>query len=65
MIRKCGTPEYCAPEVLSGKYGLECDIWSLGILLFVMLAGRFPFKGRTVQETLFLVSQAKLDFKSA
>lgn len=63
-MRKCGTPEYCAPEVLQGNYGYECDLWSLGVLLYVMLIGRFPFKGRNVQETLFLASKAKLTFKS-
>lgn len=41
----CGTPSYMAPEMVSGlEYsGFMTDIWSLGVMLFVLLAGRFPF----------------------
>jgi len=40
----CGTPDYLAPEVLTGKgYNTAVDIWSLGILIYEMLAGYPPF----------------------
>jgi cGMP-dependent protein kinase len=39
-----GTPHYMAPEILNGRgYGLEVDIWSLGVLLFELVCGYLPF----------------------
>ncbi len=62
MNRKCGTPEYCAPEVLSGHYNLECDMWSLGVLTYIMLSGYMPFKGKDIHDTLSKVKAGNIDF---
>jgi serine/threonine protein kinase len=42
----CGTTNYMAPEIFEKKtYDLKVDIWALGVLIFSMLFGEFPFKG--------------------
>ncbi|CBJ30826.1 calcium-dependent protein kinase [Ectocarpus siliculosus] len=47
-----GTPYSIAPECLTGGYTLQCDVWSVGVLAFMMLAGKPPFTGRDDFEVL-------------
>lgn len=67
---ECGTPNYVAPEVLSqDKYDYKCDIWSLGIITFVLLSGGYlPFfpddeeSFRAKTDLLEKVKEGKWDF---
>lgn len=57
-----GTPFYMAPEVLERCYGPEADVWSVGVVVFLMLAGRLPFDGATDRQIIKAVLDSEPDF---
>lgn len=65
LVSAVGTPYYVSPDVLRGKYGAECDIWALGVLLFVMLGGNPPFLGETEKEVYSKIIHQELEFDPA
>ncbi|KAF8719476.1 hypothetical protein HU200_024199 [Digitaria exilis] len=57
----CGTPAYVAPEVLirKGYSGAKADVWSCGVILFVLVASYLPFHGRNLIEMYKKISKAE------
>lgn len=51
-----------APEVLKQSYGKECDVWSLGVILFIMLSGYPPFGGDDEREIFYNTNNQPLEF---
>lgn len=58
----CGSPHYMAPEVLGGRYNCQVDVWSLGVLVYLMLYGRYPFNGRHARDIMVMVVTAPIKF---
>lgn len=48
LFKRCGTPGYVAPEILRDKpYDCKADVYSLGIIFYIILTGRIPFNGKS------------------
>ena len=60
----CGTPTYMAPEIVSKKEysGAPVDVWALGVLLYVLLCGTFPFKAQDEKELYRKIIKGTFDF---
>lgn len=62
MKTKAGTAYYIAPEILLGGYNEKCDIWSCGVIMYILLSGSPPFGGDDDNQIMAAAKRGKLDF---
>jgi calcium-dependent protein kinase len=56
-----GSPYYIAPEVISRDYTELCDLWSCGVIMYILLTGRLPFNGLTQEEIMNKIKEGTYD----
>ncbi|RLO00444.1 hypothetical protein DYB28_013841, partial [Aphanomyces astaci] len=62
LTTACGTPSYVAPEILLHEpYGKPVDVWSVGVITYILLVGYMPFHGNTQVELFSRIKHAEYD----
>jgi calcium-dependent protein kinase len=59
-----GTVHYVAPEVIQKKYNEKCDLWSCGVIMYVLLSRKPPFAGENTDEIIEKIKKGSYDLKS-
>ena len=62
MEEKVGTLYYMAPEVILGNYNKKCDVWSCGVILYIMLSGNPPFFSKNEQKLKEKICKMEYNF---
>mmetsp|Transcript_42569 Transcript_42569/g.97618 ORF Transcript_42569/g.97618 Transcript_42569/m.97618 type:complete len:560 (-) Transcript_42569:272-1951(-) len=56
MEASCGTLSYIAPEVMDGSYTSQCDIWSFGVVMHMLIVGYMPFRGSEAHQMVCIMN---------
>lgn len=63
LTTQCGSPEYVAPEILIGSsYGTKADMWSIGVIIYILLGGYAPFMENNQNALFFKIKRAEYEF---
>ena len=63
MRTRIGTPYYVCPEIIRGTYTKQCDMWSVGVLAYILLCGYPPFHGESEADLFDRILEGKFEFK--
>lgn len=64
LVSRVGTPYYIAPEVLHRNYNEKCDVWSVGVVLYMIVYNYPPFKGQDAIKVMESVLKDEISYKT-
>lgn len=64
LTEMCGSPHYISPELIKKKYTISSDIWALGVMVFFMLTGKYPFEGKSTPKVVDEILNKNINWKS-
>lgn len=65
LSREVGTSYYIAPEVVLKRYTNSCDIWSCGVILYILLCGYPPYDGESDEEIMEMILRDRIEFEES
>ena len=57
-----GTPYYLAPELIQGKYNEKCDVWSIGVIMYLLIAGKLPFYDDNSELLMYKIKYSEITY---
>lgn len=61
--KSVGSPYYMAPEIIDGSYTFKTDIWSVGVILYVLMTGKYPYTGQDQEEVFYNIKNKEYNMK--
>lgn len=63
LTERFGTIYYISPEVLKGHYNAKCDIWSMGVIMYILLCGEPPFNADSDDKIMQKIMKGKFEYR--
>ncbi|CAE8650031.1 unnamed protein product, partial [Polarella glacialis] len=60
----CGSPHYLAPELIGQRYNCQVDMWAFGVLIYLLMYGRYPFEGKNMRDTMIKIVTEPINWKT-
>lgn len=61
LTQMIGTINYIAPEIFKKSYSEKCDMWSCGVIMYILLTGKLPFSAKTKKQTINLIIKGEFN----
>jgi len=65
LTSKIGSSYFTAPEVINSNYDEKCDLWSCGVIMYILLSGNYPFEGKDEKEVVTSILRGKFSFSNS